>query len=47
MKGLLWMITGFCAAAIGLIVWGPQRTRPVQDLAHKLETAWADNHTVV
>jgi hypothetical protein len=46
MKNLLWMITGICAAAVGIIVWGPTRTRQVQDLAHRLEVAWADHHTV-
>jgi len=46
MKGFVWMIVGFCAAAVGLIVWGPQRTRPVQDLARRLEVAWSDHHTV-
>jgi hypothetical protein len=47
MKGFLWMITGFCAAAVGMLVWGPHRTRPVEDLAHRLEVAWSDHHTVV
>ena len=46
MKNFLWMITGICAAAIGIIVWGPGRTRQVQDLAHRLEVAWADHHTI-
>lgn len=46
MKGFLWMVAGFCAAAVGLLVWGPQRTRPVQDLAHRLEVAWSDHHTI-
>jgi hypothetical protein len=46
MKNFLWMITGLCAAAFGIIVWGPSRTRHVQDLAHRLEVAWADHHTV-
>jgi hypothetical protein len=47
MKGLLWMIAGFSAAAVGLLVWGPHRTRPVNELAHRLELAWSDHHTVV
>jgi hypothetical protein len=34
MKSFLWMVTGFCAAAVGLLVWAPHRTRPVEDLAH-------------
>jgi hypothetical protein len=47
MKNFLWMFGGICAAAFGMILWGPQRTRPVQELAHRLEEAWADHHTVV
>jgi hypothetical protein len=46
MKNILWLIGGFCAAAVGLMVWGPKRTQPVQLLAHRLEEAWADHHTV-
>jgi hypothetical protein len=47
MKSFLWMIGGICAAVFGIIVWGPSRTRPVEELAHRLEVAWADNHTSV
>jgi hypothetical protein len=47
MKNILWMIAGFCAAAIGLLVWSPQRTQPMELLAHHLEDAWADHHTAV
>jgi hypothetical protein len=47
MKNFLWMATGICAAAVGIILWGPKRTQPVQELAHRLEQAWADHHTVV
>jgi hypothetical protein len=39
------MIAGFCAAATGFIVWGPKRTKPVEELAHRLEVAWSDHHT--
>ena len=46
MKNLFWLATGICAAAVGILIWGPQRTAPMQELAHKLEQAWADNHTV-
>jgi hypothetical protein len=46
MKGFLYFTAGLCAAAVGLIVWGPRRTVPVEDLAHRLEDAWADHHTV-
>ncbi len=44
---ILWMIGGFCAAALGLIVWGPHCRKPVEELAYRLEMAWADHHTVV
>jgi hypothetical protein len=47
MKNLLWMVSGFCAAAVGIILWGPRRAQPVEELAHRLEEAWADHHTVV
>jgi len=47
MKGFFWMTAGLCAAAVGVVVWSPRRTVPVQDLAHRLETAWSDHHTVV
>jgi hypothetical protein len=30
----------------GLMIWNHQRNEPVQDLAHRLEAAWADHHTV-
>jgi hypothetical protein len=47
MKNILWMVGGFCAAAAGFLVFGPSRTQPVELLAHRLEVAWADHHTVV
>ncbi len=47
MKNFLWMISGICAATCGVILWGSQRTRPVQELACRLQEAWADHHTVV
>lgn len=46
MKGILYFTAGICAAAVGIIVWGPRKTVPVQELAHRLEDAWADHHTV-
>jgi hypothetical protein len=51
MKNLVWAVGGFCAAAVGFLVWGAARTRnlnntPVEELAHRLEDAWADHHTV-
>ncbi|CAN5517336.1 hypothetical protein BH10ACI4_BH10ACI4_01280 [soil metagenome] len=47
MKNFLWLTTGLAAAAVGILIWGPKRTAPMQELAHRLEEAWADNHTVV
>jgi hypothetical protein len=47
MKKLVWVVGGLCAAAAGFLVWGPQRAERVQELAHRLEEAWADHHTVV
>lgn len=47
MKNILWLTAGFCAAAAGIILWGPRRTQPLPELAHRLQEAWADNHTVV
>jgi hypothetical protein len=41
------MMSGFSAAAVGFLVWGSRRTPPVELLAHRLETAWADHRTVV
>jgi membrane glycosyltransferase len=46
MKGFCWMVAGFSAAAMGFIVWGPKRIKPVEELAHRLETAWSDHHTL-
>jgi hypothetical protein len=47
MKAFLWMLSGICAAAVGIVVWSPKRNQPVNDLARQLESAWADHHTVV
>jgi len=47
MKNVLWMVSGFCAAAVGFLVWNPYRTQPVELLAHRLGEAWAGHHTVV
>ena len=47
MKKALFLIGGVCAAAAGFLVWGKKRREPVEELAHKLEAAWADHHTVV
>ncbi len=47
MKNFFLLLGGLCAATAGFIVWGPKRREPVDELAHKLEAAWADHHTVV
>jgi hypothetical protein len=47
MKNAAMWFCGLCAAAAGFILWGAKRVRPVEELAHKLEAAWADHHTVV
>jgi hypothetical protein len=46
LNNLFWWITGFCAA-IGFLIFAPKRTPPIALLAHRLEDAWADHHTVV
>ncbi len=43
---VLWSVAGFCAAAVCLLIWTPRR-KPIEELAHNLELAWADHHTVV
>ena len=53
MKSVIFTIGGFCAAAAGFFVWNAIRTQgltggaavPVDQLAHRLEEAWADHHT--
>jgi hypothetical protein len=46
MKNFCWWVAGFCAAAAGIIVWGPKRVKPVEELAHRLEDAWSNHHTI-
>jgi hypothetical protein len=47
MRNVLWMVGGICAAAAGFLVLNRNRTQPVELLAHRLQEAWADHHTVV
>jgi len=47
MNRLIWTVCGICAATAGIILWGSRRNSNVEELAHKLEGAWADNHTTV
>jgi hypothetical protein len=46
MKTFLWMAGAVCGAVAGLMIWERQRNGKVEDLAHRLESAWADHHTV-
>lgn len=50
MNKILWLAAGISAALLYSIVSRNQGTsrasRPVDDLAHKLQDAWADHHTV-
>ena len=47
MKTALLVIGGLCAAFAAFAVLESKNKRPVEELAHKLEVAWADHHTVV
>lgn len=54
MKKVIFALGGFCAAAAGFVLWNSLRTQgPTSDgavtvdlLAHRLEEAWADHHTL-
>lgn len=37
-KNILWMMSGICAAAVGLLIWSPYKKRIVADLANRLHT---------
>jgi hypothetical protein len=47
MKAMIWTIGGICAAVAGAIVLSRKSEQPVAEMAHRLEEAWADHHTVV
>ncbi len=47
MKKFLLIVGGVCAAAAGFLVLSTKRVPPVDELAHNLEAAWSDHHTVV
>ncbi len=50
MKNLVWMFSAVSAIAAYAIARHQARTaaaQPITELAHKLEAAWADHHTVV
>jgi xanthosine utilization system XapX-like protein len=50
MKNLLYLVAGLSAGIIYFVVKTRQvpaaAAVPVEDLAHKLQDAWADHHTV-
>lgn len=46
MKSVLMLVGGVCAAAAAVMLFESKRVRPVEELAHRLEEAWADHHTV-
>jgi hypothetical protein len=49
MKNYLYMVGGIGAMAL-LMLWklklGDVKPQPVEELAHRLQDAWADHHTV-
>jgi hypothetical protein len=48
MKNFLLLLTGIAAAAVCIVATRPRRAqRSLDDLAHDLQGAWADHHTVV
>lgn len=47
MKRFLWMTGAVCAAAAGVLVLNPYKKKHVEVLAHRLQQAWADSHTIV
>ena len=47
MKKMVWLMGGMAASVVGFLVWNSRRIEPVEQLAHRLEEAWADHHTVV
>ncbi|SNT08688.1 hypothetical protein SAMN05421770_104101 [Granulicella rosea] len=49
MKNLVWMFSAVSAVAAYVIARQQARNvaaQPVAELAHKLEVAWADHHTI-
>jgi hypothetical protein len=46
MKTIFWAAGAVCGAVAGVMIWNRQRDEPVEDLAHRLEAAWADHNTV-
>ena len=46
MKNAAMWLGALCAAAAAFMLWDTKREKPVEELAHKLEEAWSDHHTV-
>lgn len=48
MKQLIWYLGALSATAAFLLIRNVRDSRPlpVEELAHRLEGAWADHHTV-
>ena len=47
MKKAFLLTIGVCAAATGFLMWNKKKRAPVDELAKKLQDAWADHHTAV
>jgi hypothetical protein len=45
-RNFFFTVSGLCAAAAGYLVLS-KRAQPLQEMAHQLEEAWGDHHTVV
>ena len=43
MKNLLWIVAGFCAAAVGFLIWSPPRTPSVPLLADRRKEVCTDH----
>ncbi len=47
MKKAFLLTCGLCAAAAGFLMWNKKQRAPVDELARRLQDAWADHHTTV
>jgi hypothetical protein len=46
MKNFVFLLAGIAAAAACILVTRKRSSRTIDDLAHDLQGAWADHHTV-
>jgi hypothetical protein len=48
MKNLIYLVLGIAAAAFCVLAATPRQRSPrsIDDLAHNLQDAWGDNHTI-